>query len=85
MILGYIDPIWLFQAEAAYPQIRAFSTSLNSVWYEIMPPALFTEPEHFQNEDHVSARQSEQDFSSLQLATSDDRSVLPMSSGAMRC
>jgi hypothetical protein len=75
MILGYLDPIWLFQAEAAYPQIRALSTSLNSIWYENMPLALFAEPEHFQNEDPVAARQSEQDSSSLQLVASDARFV----------
>jgi hypothetical protein len=37
MVLGYLEPIWLFQAEAAYPPIRALSTSLNSIWYEIIP------------------------------------------------
>jgi hypothetical protein len=75
MILGYLEPIWLFQAEAAYPQIRALSTSLNSVWYEIMPPALFAEPEHFQNEDRVAARRAEQYPGSLQLVASDARFV----------
>jgi hypothetical protein len=85
MILGYLDPIWLFQAEAAFPQIRALSTSLNSIWYEIMPPALFAEPEHFQDEDLLAARRSEQDSSALYLATSDVRSVLAASSGVARC
>lgn len=78
MILGYLDPIWLFQAEAAYPQIRALSTSLNSIWYESMPPALFAEPEHFQNEDRLAARQAEEDSKSLQLVTSDARFVRPL-------
>jgi hypothetical protein len=84
MILGYLDPIWLFQAEAAHPQIRALSTSLNSIWYENLPPALFAEPEHFQDEDRV-ARRSVQDFSSLQLATSDARFLRPISSCFARC
>ena len=75
MVLGYLEPIWLFQAEAAYPQIRALSTSLNSVWYEIMPPALFTEPEHFQNEDHVAAKRAEPYPGSLRLVASDARFV----------
>jgi hypothetical protein len=79
MILGYLDPIWLFQAEAANPQIRALLANLNSTWYENLPPALFAEPEHFQDEDHV-ARQSVQEFSSLQLATSDARFLNPNSS-----
>ena len=75
MVLGYLEPIWLFQAEAACSQIRALSTNLNSVWYEIMPPALFTEPEHFQNEDRVAARRAEPYSGSLRLATSDARFV----------
>jgi F-box-like len=85
MILSYLDPIWLFQAEAACPQIRALSTSLNSIWYEIMPPALFAEPEHFQDEERLAARPSEQDSSSLYLATSDVRFVLAASSCIARC
>jgi hypothetical protein len=75
MVLSYLEPIWLFQAEAAYPQIRALSTSLNSVWYEIVPPALFAEPEHFQNEDRVAARRAEPYSGSLRLATFDARFV----------
>jgi hypothetical protein len=75
MVLGYLEPIWLFQAEAAYPQILTLSTSLNSVWYEILPPALFTEPEHFQNEDRVAARRAEPYSGSLQLAASHARFV----------
>ena len=72
MILGYLEPIWLFQAEAAHPQICALLASLKSIWYENLPPALFTEPEHFQDEDRV-ASQSLQAFNSLQLAASDAR------------
>jgi hypothetical protein len=75
MVLGYLEPIWLFQAEAAYPLIRALSISLNSIWYEITPPALFAEPEHFQNEDHVAARRADPYSSSLRLVASDVRFV----------
>jgi hypothetical protein len=75
MVLGYLEPIWLFQAEAAYPPIRALSTSLNSIWYEIIPPALFTEPEHFQNEGRVAARRADPYSGSLRLVTSDARFV----------
>jgi hypothetical protein len=75
MVLGYLEPIWLFQAEAAYPLIRALSISLNSIWYEITPPALFAEPEHFQNEDHVAARRADPYSSSLRLVASDARFV----------
>ena len=79
MVLGYLEPIWLFQAEAAYTQIRALSLGLNSVWYEIMPPALFAEPEQFQNEDSVAAKVSEQFSRSLKLVTSDTRLVIEIS------
>ena len=76
MVLGYLEPIWLFQAEAAYARIRTLSLGLNSVWYEIMPPALFAEPEQFQNEDCVAVKASEQFSSSLKLVTSDPRFVI---------
>lgn len=79
MVLGYLEPIWLFQAEAAYTQIRALSLRLNSVWYEIMPPALFAEPEQFQNEDCVAAKGSKQFSRSLKLVTSDHRFVFEIS------
>jgi hypothetical protein len=51
MILGHLEPIWLFQAEAAFPTIHQISRRANRLWYDILPTALFTEPEHFQNED----------------------------------
>jgi hypothetical protein len=85
MILGYREPIWLFQAEAAHPYIHALSTTLNSVWYEIMPPALLAEPEHFQNENSVVARSSNQHSESLQLETRDVRGVCLTPSPCPKC
>lgn len=51
-ILGYLEPIWLFQVAAAYSEIEAilsFETS-NRLWYDALPAALYLEPENFQDE-----------------------------------
>lgn len=53
MVLGNLEPIWIFQLEAAYPETVAVTANLNFLWYNRLPPALFIEPEHFQNEGHV--------------------------------
>ena len=73
MVLGYLEPIWLFQAEAAYPEIAALSSSLNSVWYDILPHALFAEPEHFQDEAHVELVHSKLSRGEVDLDRGDDR------------
>lgn len=75
MVCGYLEPIWLFQAEAAYPEIAALSSSLNAVWYELLPPALFAEPEHFQDEARVSAVRSELSRGNPILKSNDRRYV----------
>jgi hypothetical protein len=57
-ILVYLEPIWLFQVAAAYPQIDdllGFETS-NRIWYDAVPAALFLEPEAFQDEVQVKGR-----------------------------
>ena len=54
IILGLLEPIWLFQAEAAYPEIALLSSNANFLWYNAIPPALQTEPEYFQDEDKLS-------------------------------
>ena len=50
-ILRYLEPIWIFQVEAAYPQIAELSASLTKLWYNALPFALYLEPEHFQVEE----------------------------------
>lgn len=57
-IVGYLEPIWLFQVAAAYPQIHellGFETA-NRIWYDAIPAALFPEPENFQDEALVKDR-----------------------------
>lgn len=57
-ILAYLQPIWLFQVAAAYPQINTllgYETS-NRIWYDVLPAALFLEPENFQDEELVKDR-----------------------------
>ena len=53
MILSYLEPIWVLQVEAAFPEIAGLSSISNLMWYNSLPPALFTEPEHFQNESQI--------------------------------
>jgi hypothetical protein len=58
VILGYLEPIWLFQVAAAYHNIHElldFETS-NRVWYDAIPAALLLEPENFQDEVLVNDR-----------------------------
>lgn len=54
LILSYLEPIWLFQVEEAYAEIKELSLALNSVWYNSLPAALYLVPEHFQDEDKVN-------------------------------
>jgi hypothetical protein len=57
-ILGYLEPLWLFQVSAAFSDLHellGFEHS-NKLWYDAVPPALFLEPEHFQNEMLVEDR-----------------------------
>lgn len=57
-ILEYLEPIWLFQAAAAYPRISkilGFEVS-NRIWYDAIPAALYLEPENFQDEELVKDR-----------------------------
>ena len=59
-VLGYLEPIWLFQLAAAYPKINAllsYETS-NKIWYDALPAALCLEPENFQDEELVKDRTS---------------------------
>ena len=60
IVLGLLEPIWLFQVAAAYPQIDSllgFEKS-NKIWYNATPAALFLEPENFQDEMLVEDRMS---------------------------
>ena len=57
-ILEYLEPIWLIQVAAAYPDINkvlGFQQS-NRIWYDALPAALFLEPESFQDEVLVENR-----------------------------
>ena len=54
------DPIWIFQAELAFPEVASFlqSPAANRIWYDLLPAALLTLPEYFQSEMHVAYAQS---------------------------
>lgn len=57
-ILEYLEPLWLLQVAAAYPDINkvlGFQQS-NRIWYDALPAALFLEPESFQDEVLVENR-----------------------------
>lgn len=59
-ILAFLEPIWIFQAAAAYPgldKLLGFEVS-NRIWYDAIPAALFLEPESFQDEVLVKDRTS---------------------------
>lgn len=55
-IFTYIEPIWLFQLEEAYRYFMKLLSSsyCNKIWYDMIPPALMSEPECFQDEMEVA-------------------------------
>jgi hypothetical protein len=58
MILGHLDPVWLFQLEKAIPEMCRYLTSekSNLDWYNAVPAPLLLEPERFQSETQKSLR-----------------------------
>jgi hypothetical protein len=54
-IFTYIEPIWLFQLEEAHPDLRELLASpcCNKIWYDLLPAALMSEPECFQDEMEI--------------------------------
>jgi hypothetical protein len=55
VVVAYIEPIWLFQLEEAYPSLAEYlsTQSANKIWYELFPAALMSEPEYHQDEREV--------------------------------
>lgn len=55
-VIAYVEPIWLFQLEDAYPLLAQFlfTQQANKIWYELLPAALMCEPEYFQDEIEVA-------------------------------
>lgn len=54
-VVAYVEPIWLFQLEEAHPVLAEFLSTqgANKIWYELLPAALMSEPEYFQDEGEV--------------------------------
>jgi hypothetical protein len=54
-VVAYVEPIWLFQLEEAHPILAEFLSTqeANRIWYELLPAALMSEPEYFQDEREV--------------------------------
>jgi hypothetical protein len=76
-ILAHIEPIWLFQLEEAHPTMATLLSTqrANKIWYELLPPALLSEPEYFQDEIEVAKI-----LKAYRKAGLSDKIVLPDSS-----
>lgn len=76
-VLGHLDPIWLFQAEAACSHIRSFlqSPASNKIWYNALPAALLAQPEYFQSEREVALVQNNQNLEVYSVSAIDASSA----------
>ncbi|KAI9835214.1 MAG: hypothetical protein M1838_005368 [Thelocarpon superellum] len=56
-IAAYLDPVWVLNLADSCRRMRQILSfeEANQIWYEVLPPHLWTKPEKWQNEDELRA------------------------------